>query len=105
MGAPPTEIPPNALALWPLLGVFGALFAGLCAFRLRHRPLIGMAIAGALLHVVHFYYLLGVSLVAKSVLMLVLGVILLVSARALAARARSDGVPVEPAPTGSGGSP
>ena len=80
--APPVDVPVNWLTLWPALGVAAALFAVVCAFRLRHRALVGVGIAGALLHLVHFYYLLGVSLVVKSGLMLAVGAILLVAARA-----------------------
>lgn len=80
---PPSEVPVNWLTLWPLLGVAAALFAGVCAFRLRHRAMIGVAIAGALLHLIQFYYLLGVSLVVKSYIMVALGVALLLTARAL----------------------
>jgi hypothetical protein len=82
----PGEVPVNWLTLWPLLGVAAALFAAVCAFRLRHRALVGVAIAGALLHTVHFYHLLGIGLVAKSILMLVLGGVLLAVARARGAR-------------------
>lgn len=82
MRTPPGEVPVNWLALWPLLGVAAALFAAVSAFRLRHRALIGVAIAGALLHLVHFYTLLGLSLVLKSYLMLALGAVLLIIARA-----------------------
>ena len=77
----------NWLVVWPLLAVAAALFAGLCAFRLRHRALIGVAIAGALLHLIQFYYLLGVSLVVKSYIMLALGTALLLAARAIDTRA------------------
>ncbi len=87
---PPAEIPVNWLVIWPLLAVVAALFSGLCAFRLRHRAMIGVAIAGALVHLVQFYYLLGVSLVMKSYVMLVLGAVLLVTARVL--RTRVPGV-------------
>ena len=83
---PPGAVPVNWLVVWPLLGVLAALFAALSAFRLRHRPVIGVAIAGALLHLIQFYYLLGVSLVAKSVLMLVLGALMLIGARGLRVR-------------------
>jgi hypothetical protein len=81
--APAGEVPVNWLALWPLLGVATALFAAVCAFRLRHRPIIGLAVAGALLHLVQFYYLLGVSLAVKSYIMLGVGLVLLLSARRL----------------------
>lgn len=85
-GPPPAEVPVNWLTLWPLLGVAAALFAGACAFRLNNRAMIGVAIAGALLHVVQFYYLLGVRLVVKSYIMLVLGVTMLLLARSLRRR-------------------
>jgi hypothetical protein len=64
---------PNWLVLWPLLGVASALFAMLCAYRLRNRAIIGVAIAGALLHVAQFYYLLGATLLVKSCIMLGIG--------------------------------
>lgn len=85
----------NWLALWPLLGTAAALFAAVAAFRLRDRALVGIAIVGALLHVVQFYYLLGVSLLAKSVVMLAVGAALLVGARGLA---RKEGAATGSAP-------
>ncbi len=66
----------NWLVLWPLLGAATALYAAVCAFRLRDRALIGVAITGALLHVSQFYYLLGTTLLVKSLLMLGVGVAL-----------------------------
>jgi uncharacterized membrane protein len=45
--------------------------------------MIGLAVAGALLHLVQFYYLLGVSLAVKSYIMLGVGLVLLLSARSL----------------------
>jgi hypothetical protein len=88
--APGTEAATNWLAVWPLLGVAAALFAALCAFRLQHRAMLGVAIAGALLHVMQFYYLLGVSLVVKSYVMLAVGAGLLVAARRLRLGASTD---------------
>lgn len=67
----------NWLALWPLLDVAAALLAGFCAFRLRSTALLGVATGAALLHVLHFYYLLGTTLVTKSVIMLIVGAVLL----------------------------
>ena len=67
----------NWLALWPLFAFLAALFATFCAFRVRNRALIGLGIAGALLHVSQFYFLLGTTLIVKSVLMLVVGAALL----------------------------
>jgi hypothetical protein len=63
----------NWLVLWPLFGVTGALFAAFSAFRLRSRALIGLSIAGALMHVAHFYYQLGTTLLIKSSIMLAVG--------------------------------
>lgn len=72
---------PSWIALWPLLGVATALFAAFCAFRLRSRAMIGVAIAGALLHVVQFYYVLGTTLLIKSCIMLGVGAVALLAAR------------------------
>lgn len=71
------------LALWPLLGTVMALYAAGCAFRLRERPLLGLAVAGALLHATQFYYVLGTTLVVKSVIMLAAGGVCLGVARVL----------------------
>jgi hypothetical protein len=84
----------NWLVLWPLLGAFTALFAATAAFRLRDRPLVGIAIAGALLHVGQFYNLLGTTLLVKSAIMFAVGLAFLAAAFALrrqrAARAGGD---------------
>jgi hypothetical protein len=81
---PPAAMQTNWLAIWPLLAVALALFAAISAYRLRDPVLIGIAIAGALLHLVQFYYLLGVTLVVKSWIMFVAGVVLSLAARSLA---------------------
>lgn len=70
----------NWIALWPLLGATGSLFAAFCAFRLRSRAMIGVATAGALLHVAQFYYLLGTTLLIKSGIMLGIGAAALAAA-------------------------
>lgn len=70
----------NWLALWPLLGAAAALFAAWCAFRIRSRGLLGVAILGAFLHVAQFYYVLGARLLTKSAIMLAVGVALLLAA-------------------------
>jgi len=70
----------NWLALWPLLGAIGGLLAAVFAFRLRSRALTGLACVGALLHVSQFYYLLGLSLLTKSCIMLGIGVLALLAA-------------------------
>jgi hypothetical protein len=66
----------NWLVLWPLLNALMALFAAYCAFHLRSKALLGIAIAAALLHVGQFYFLLGTTLVVKSIIMLAMGVAL-----------------------------
>lgn len=76
----------NWLAVWPLLAAAAALFAVVAAFRLRERALVGVGIVGAGLHVLQFYYVLGVSLLAKSVMMVAVGAALLVAARLLEGR-------------------
>jgi Domain of unknown function (DUF4401) len=75
---------PDWLALWPLLSAGAALAAVAAAFALRSRALMGACIAAVLLHVSHFYYALGTSLLLKSVLMLAMGAALLLAARTLA---------------------
>jgi len=73
----------NWLALWPLLGTAAALFAAWCAFRVRNRGLLSVAVLGAFLHVVQFYYVLGARLLTKSAIMLAVGIaLLLVAAQA-----------------------
>lgn len=80
----------NWLAVWPLLALAAALYAAVAAFRLRDRALVGVGIAGGALHVMQFYYMLGVSLLAKSMMMLAVGAALLVAARLLAPRSTKD---------------
>ena len=73
----------GGLAMWPLLSTLGALGALMAAFALHRRALMAMCLVAALLHVGHFYYALGVSLLAKSLLMLVMGALCLAAAHAL----------------------
>ena len=80
------DVDVGGLALWPLLSALGALAALAAAFALRQRGLMAMCVAAALLHVSHFYYALGTSLLVKSVLMLVMGGAALLAARALGAK-------------------
>ena len=63
----------GSLALWPLLSSMGAIAAVAAAFALRQRTLMAVCVIAALLHVAHFYYALGTSLLVKSTLMLVMG--------------------------------
>ena len=78
------------LALWPLLSAGAALAAVAASFALGSRALMGACIAAVLLHVSHFYYALGTSLLLKSLLALAMGVALLIAARRL--RATAHGV-------------
>ncbi|HEY8907532.1 MAG TPA: DUF4401 domain-containing protein, partial [Rhodoferax sp.] len=75
---------PAWLALWPLLSAGAALSAVAAAFALRSRALIGACIVAVLLHISHFYYALGTSLLIKSLLMLAMGVALLLASRTVA---------------------
>lgn len=74
------------LALWPLLSAGAALAAVAAAFALGSRALMGACIVALVLHVSHFYYALGTSLLLKSLLMLLLGAALLFAARQLTAK-------------------
>jgi hypothetical protein len=74
------------LALWPVPAIFLALFSAYSAYRLRHRALLGVAIAGALLQIVQFYYFLGITLLMKSCMMAVMGAALLAAAYLLKGR-------------------
>lgn len=74
------------MAVWPLLSMLVALFAAYCAFRLRHRALLGLAACGVLLHVGHFYYLLSTTLLIKACVMMLLGATLLITAWQLGKR-------------------
>ena len=74
------------LALWPLLSAGAALAAVAAAFALGSHALMGACIVAVLLHVSHFYYALGTSLLLKSLLMVVMGAALLFAARRLAAK-------------------
>ena len=77
----------SATALWPLLALLLSLLGMALAFLLRHRPLIGTAILFGLLEVSAFYYVLGASLLVKSIAMIVLGILLLAGGRTFAREA------------------
>jgi Domain of unknown function (DUF4401) len=77
------EIDAGSLALWPLLSALGALGAVAAAFARRQRGLMSVCIVAVLLHVSHFYYALGTSLLIKSVLMLAMGGAMLIAGRVL----------------------
>jgi uncharacterized membrane protein len=71
------------LALWPILSALASLGALAAAFALGSRGLMGLAVLAALIHVAHFYYAMGGSLLMKSVLMLVMGGACIAAARTL----------------------
>jgi hypothetical protein len=71
------------LALWPILSALASLGALAAAFALGSRGLMGLAVLAALIHVAHFYYAMGGSLLVKSVVMLVMGAACIAGARAL----------------------
>lgn len=71
------------LALWPLLSLLAAGVAAAVAFQQRARLLVGACVLGLLVHVASFYYALGVSLLAKSMVMVGMGLALLGLAYAL----------------------
>jgi|GEM_PF-672824 len=73
----------NFIALWPLLSALAALAALATAFYLRSKALMGACIVGALLHLSHFYYMLGTSLLVKSMILWVMGGALLAISAAL----------------------
>ncbi len=79
-------IPFNLWSLFPLLSIGLALYASYAAFRVRNPALVGIAIAGALLHLSRFYYLYGTTLMWKAAIMLVVGAALLLGARLLRRR-------------------
>jgi uncharacterized membrane protein len=72
------------LALWPLLSAGAALAALAAAFAMHSRALMGACVIAVLLHVSHFYYALGTSLLIKSMLMIALGAALLIGSRVIA---------------------
>jgi Domain of unknown function (DUF4401) len=75
--------PENWLALLPLLSALCAFGALVAAFALGNRGLMGLCVVAVLLHVSHFYYTLGTSLMLKALTMLALGTVLLGAARYL----------------------
>jgi hypothetical protein len=69
------------LALWPILSALASLGALAAAFALGKRGLMGLCVLASLIHVAHFYYAMGGSLLVKSVLMLAMGVACIAVAR------------------------
>ena len=71
------------LALWPILSALASLGALAAAFAFGSRGLMGLCVLAALLHVSHFYYAMGGSLLFKSTLMLAMGAACIAGARAV----------------------
>ena len=67
--------------LWPLLAALLVLLALGLGFALRNVALVGLAILFGLLEVSCFYYVLGTTLLVKSIVMLLLGAGLLLAAK------------------------
>ena len=78
----------NLWALFPLLSIAVAMFAAFQAYRVRSFGLLGIAIIAALVHLSRFYYLYGTTLLWKSAIMLVAGVLLLAAGVLCGRRAR-----------------
>jgi hypothetical protein len=74
----------HATALWPLLAMFLSVLALASAFTICNRALMGLAILFGLLEIGGFYYVLGATLLVKSVIMIALGVAMLGAAQFLA---------------------
>jgi hypothetical protein len=79
----------GGFSLWPLLSAFAALAALVAAFALGSRGLTAVCVIAALIHISHFYYAMGTSLLVKALTMLVIGALLLYISRQLQARPRA----------------
>ena len=69
------------LAIWPLLSALAALGALTASFALGRRGLMGLCVLAALLHMSHFYYAMGTTLLVKALIMMAMGVACLMAAR------------------------
>jgi hypothetical protein len=78
-------------ALFPLLSIALAGFAGYGAFQLRSTGLLGFAILMVLLNLSRFYYLYGTTLLWKSLIMLVVGSAMLAASLCLQRRDAAAG--------------
>jgi hypothetical protein len=70
----------GGIAWWPFLSAIAALGALVAAFALGARGLMALSIAAALLHLAHFYFAMGTSLLVKSAIMIAIGWALLAAA-------------------------
>jgi hypothetical protein len=78
-----TDAAHGSTALWPLLAMFLVVLGMALAFAIRNRALLGLAILFGLLEISAFYYVLGTTLLLKSIVMVALGAALLLGARIL----------------------
>jgi hypothetical protein len=70
----------GGIAWFPFLSSIAALGALAAAFALGSRGLMALSIAAALLHLAHFYYAMGTTLLVKSAIMIAIGWALLAGA-------------------------
>jgi hypothetical protein len=68
-----SQVGRGGFSIWPLLSALAAIAALVAAFALGSRGLTALCVIAALVHVTHFYYAMGASLLLKSVTMLALG--------------------------------
>jgi len=81
------EVHQGWLAVWPLLSALAALGALAAAFAMGNRGLTAMCVVAALVHVSHFYYAMGTTLLINSATLIVLGALLLGAAHRLRRKA------------------
>ena len=67
----------SSVAIWSLLSAAAAFVALIFSFMLHSRPLMGFCVACVMAQLVLFYYALDTTLLSKSLLMLVIGIICL----------------------------
>jgi len=83
---------PNWIAMWPLLSIVAALVMLCAAFRVQSRAGMGFCILAALANLGHLYYLLNISLLAKSAVMLLIGAVCISVLKLRSHRADDSGV-------------
>jgi len=71
-------------ALWPLLSALAAMAGLVAAYALGNRGLAAVCVIAALADLSHFYYVMGASLIVKSMIMIAIGAALLAVAHRLA---------------------
>jgi uncharacterized membrane protein len=71
------------LALWPILALLASLGALISAFSLGSRSLRIACLIALFVHLTHFYYALGVSLLIKSFILILMGSAMLLASQLL----------------------